>query len=285
MDELLLRRRMLMNTNHDFSTPGWDGYFWAYYDVNDTTNATQLLGATTGLVGPMIVDGEEKTLATTYTFSTTGTHLVKFKYSSTLNKTFSSANIKRLTELYFPLNAVAINGTNSNSPIWNLNGTVHVVANGPVNNMLCLNYSTSASNATIDLELNNLTNWTLARNTNVIRNLIVKGTYTSIPNSSVRGFNASNNYRYIWIESSNLTSIGTNNFYNMNGIQTIVINVQTPPTLQSTNVWKNTNTSFKLYVPYSEDHSILNAYKAANVWSNKASQMYELTPSGEIPTS
>ena len=167
MDELLLRRRALMSADHDFSTPGWDGCFWAYYDINDTTNATQLLGSTVGLIGPMIIDGEEQTLATTYTFSTTGMHLVKFRYNSTLNKTFSNGNIKRLTELYFPLNSVAIDGTNSNSPIYNLNGTVSIKANGPVNNMICLAYRTSTANATIDIELNNLTNWTLARGNNV----------------------------------------------------------------------------------------------------------------------
>ena len=284
MDKLLLRRRMLMNTNHDFSTPGWDGCFWAYYDVNDTTNATQLLGSTTGLIGPMIVDGEEQTLATTYTFSTTGIHLVKFRYNSTLNKTFSSANIKRLTELYFPLNSVAINSKNSNSPIYNLNGIVSIKADGPVDNMICLNYSTSTANATIDIELNNLTNWTLVRSNNVTRKLIAKGTYSSIPGSAILGFNATNNYRYIWIESPNLTTINNYNFINMNKIQTIVVNVATPPTMTGSKYWTSTNSTFKLYVPYSNDHSILNAYKSATGWSTVASQIYELTENGQIPT-
>lgn len=39
---------------------------------------------------------------------------------------------------------------------------------------------------------------------------------------------------------------------------------------------------YKLYVPYSEDHSILNAYKSA--WSNIANYIYELDENGEIPT-
>ena len=283
MDELLLRRRALINADHDFSVPGWDGCFWAYYDVNDTTNATQLLGATTGLTGPMIVDGEEQTLATTYTFSTTGTHLVKFRYSSTLNKTFSNANIKRLTELYFPLNSVAINSTNTNSPIYNLNGTVSIKANGVVNDMICLAYGTSTANATIDIELNNLTNWTLARSNNVTRKLVAKGTYSSIPAAAVTGFNGTNNYRYIWIESPNLTTIANSNFTNMQQIQTIVVNVATPPTMTGSTYWTNTNNTFKLYVPYSDDHSILNAYKSATGWSTKANQIYELNSDGTIP--
>jgi len=52
----------------------------------------------------------------------------------------------------------------------------------------------------------------------------------------------------------------------------------TPPTLQS-GVFDNNYSTRKIYVPYSADHSILNAYKTANNWSNYASYIEELPAS------
>ena len=49
----------------------------------------------------------------------------------------------------------------------------------------------------------------------------------------------------------------------------------TPPTLANTNAFQSLPSDCKIYVPYSEDHSILEAYKAATNWSNYASKMVE----------
>ena len=38
-----------------------------------------------------------------------------------------------------------------------------------------------------------------------------------------------------------------------------------------------------IYVSYSADHSILNAYKAADNWSTYADYIFELDENGEIP--
>jgi hypothetical protein len=48
----------------------------------------------------------------------------------------------------------------------------------------------------------------------------------------------------------------------------------TPPTL-GTGVFNNIVDDCVIYVPYSEDHSILNAYKTAANWSTYASKIQE----------
>ena len=83
---------------------------------------------------------------------------------------------------------------------------------------------------------------------------------------------------------SSITSIGTGAFYYCSGLTTLVVKATTPPTLSNTNALTGTNANLKIYVPYSADHSILNAYKAATNWSSYASKMYELDEDGNIPT-
>jgi hypothetical protein len=183
--------------------------------------------------------------------------------------------------VYFPRN-VNVTTTRSSAPFYTSNPSYAYIP-GPINqNPFAGSNATRNINATI--EINGLEGWNFDYAPNGVKNYIVRGTFSSVPGSAFLGFNAQNDYRYIWVESPNLTSIGANNFKNMNYIETIVVNVDSPPTLNSSGAFVNTNKTFKLYVPYSEDHSILDAYKAANVWSTKASQIYELNPDGTIPT-
>ena len=49
----------------------------------------------------------------------------------------------------------------------------------------------------------------------------------------------------------------------------------TPPSLENTNAFNNINANCVIYVPYSEDHSILNAYKTATNWATYANYMQE----------
>lgn len=49
----------------------------------------------------------------------------------------------------------------------------------------------------------------------------------------------------------------------------------TPPTLANTNIFYNIPSDCIIYVPYSADHSILDAYKTATNWSTYASKMQE----------
>lgn len=81
---------------------------------------------------------------------------------------------------------------------------------------------------------------------------------------------------------ASVTSIGDTAFYN-NGNQftTAVLLPTTPPTCDSSKIFVS-NANLKIYVPYSSDHSILDAYKAS--WTALTSKIYELNSDGTIPT-
>lgn len=72
-----------------------------------------------------------------------------------------------------------------------------------------------------------------------------------------------------------VTSIGSNTFQNCYGMAQYHIMSTTPPTLSNINALLNIPADCIIYVPYSEDHSILAAYKAATNWSTYASHMQE----------
>lgn len=71
-----------------------------------------------------------------------------------------------------------------------------------------------------------------------------------------------------------VTSIGNSVFQGCFGISEIHILPETVPTL-GTDAFKNISSDCIIYVPYSADHSILNAYKTASNWSTYASYMQE----------
>lgn len=73
----------------------------------------------------------------------------------------------------------------------------------------------------------------------------------------------------------NVTSIGTQAFNNCYSITAYHLLPTTPPTLSSTNAFTGISADCVIYVPYSADHSVLNAYKSASNWSSYASYMQE----------
>lgn len=281
------RRRLLLNCGDPISQePGSDGRIWVYYNVTSIESTTKILNNATGLTSDMEVDGVSVTRANSYQFSETGMHLVKFGYTGFTALSGTFYGVGNIVNVYFPKNVLTTT-TRSNAPFyctW-IYGKVYVP--GPINEMPLSGYvyGNGSTGINAEIEIYGLQNWTITDwNPNNVKKVTIKGTFSSIPNNVFRGFNAANDFRYIWVESPNLTSIGNGFISNMNGIETVVVNVESPPTLSSTNAL-NANNTFKLYVPYSSDHSILNAYKAAEVWSNKASQIYELTSAGQIPIS
>ena len=74
---------------------------------------------------------------------------------------------------------------------------------------------------------------------------------------------------------SSVTSIGTQAFYYCYGIGEYHFKPTTPPTLGGTNVFTGIQSDCKIYVPYSADHSVLEAYQTAQYWSTYASYMVE----------
>ena len=82
---------------------------------------------------------------------------------------------------------------------------------------------------------------------------------------------------------SSITSIPAWAFYRCTSLLSIVFRSEIPPTLSNTNAFSSNASGRKIYVPYSSDHSILAAYKAATNWSTYASSIYELDENGNIP--
>ena len=81
-----------------------------------------------------------------------------------------------------------------------------------------------------------------------------------------------------------VTSIGQYAFGGCSALATVICLPTTPPTLVNSNAFTSNKSGRKIYVPYSADHSILDAYKAASNWSSYASYIYELDENGNIPT-
>lgn len=73
---------------------------------------------------------------------------------------------------------------------------------------------------------------------------------------------------------SNVTSIGNSVFYNCSGVSEYHILPETVPTLGTT-AFNSISSDCVIYVPYSADHSILNAYQTATNWSTYSSYMQE----------
>lgn len=95
------RRRLLAAcAKHYEIVPGSDGYTWCYYDVNDTENATKILNNNSGVNNTMIVDGVSVSLSYTYLFTTTGLHLVKFKFNTYSTAVQYFAYCSRLVACY-----------------------------------------------------------------------------------------------------------------------------------------------------------------------------------------
>lgn len=82
----------------------------------------------------------------------------------------------------------------------------------------------------------------------------------------------------------NCTEVGSYAFRNCSNLVTFVIRRAESVATLGSNVFEGTNANLKIYVPYSSDHSILDAYKAATNWSAYASKIYELNQDGTIPT-
>ena len=72
-------------------------------------------------------------------------------------------------------------------------------------------------------------------------------------------------------------------FQNNSSCASLTIHADTPPTISNDTI-TGLKADCKIYVPYSTDHSILNAYKTAQYWSDRAEYMYELDENGEIPS-
>ena len=106
------------------------------------------------------------------------------------------------------------------------------------------------------------------------------GTITSI---SDVGFSNCKSLTFVRIPST-VTRIGNSAFERCSKLETVVVLAVSPPTFSNAYVFNLCPALTTIYVPYSSDHSILDAYKAATNWSAYASKIYELNEDGTVPT-
>lgn len=91
---------------------------------------------------------------------------------------------------------------------------------------------------------------------------------------SAQTFYRGNALQYFTIPKT-VTSIGAEAFYQCYSLKELHLLPITPPSLANTNAFTSIPSDCIFYVPYSDDHSILNAYKTATNWSTFASKMQE----------
>lgn len=77
---------------------------------------------------------------------------------------------------------------------------------------------------------------------------------------------------------SSLTVVSAAFFSDCTSLREIHFGSTTPPTCANTNAWNGLPNTVKIYVPYSEDHSILAAYQSATNWSSVTSYLVEEEP-------
>ena len=99
---------------------------------------------------------------------------------------------------------------------------------------------------------------------------VVPGTYLSTPSESfLRG-----SYRKFFVPAS-VTSLGNRTFDSSPYCVEYHFASTVPPTMSNTNVFTGIRSDAIIYVPYSADHSILEAYQTATNWSTYASKIQE----------
>lgn len=75
-----------------------------------------------------------------------------------------------------------------------------------------------------------------------------------------------------------VTNVGNQSFRYTVNLIALHFESNTPPTLANTQAFTGVRSDLKFYVPYSADHSVLDAYKAATNWSTYADRFEEETP-------
>lgn len=108
-------------------------------------------------------------------------------------------------------------------------------------------------------------------NCNSLVNITIPDSVTSIDNYAIFYCYSLTNI----IIPDSVTSIGSNTFNGCSSVAEFHLARTTPPTLANTNAFAGISADCIIYVPYSADHSILNAYKTASNWSTYASKMQE----------
>ncbi|MBO7731576.1 MAG: leucine-rich repeat protein [Methanobrevibacter sp.] len=122
-----------------------------------------------------------------------------------------------------------------------------------------------------ETETNKSSNWSLP----YAERISVPGTYTTIGSSANYKFITGVLYCRKLVIPPTVTTINDYALTDNYGLTELHFQSTSVPTLANSRALGGYPSGRKIYVPYSEDHSILDAYKTATNWSTFASQMEE----------
>ena len=248
----------------------------AFYGCTALTTVNMKISAFTGYTVFYNCDSLVNLDFSTSTFTNT------YNPDSTSNGTFRSCN--SLKSVILPTTCVSIGA----GTFYSCNNLETINLGDNITNIYtCAFRDCSKLKVTSDgiVTLNNVTHiGTFAFTTSKI----VKITLPSIVTIDAGANNVNgafyNNNALTYVDlGANCATIGAYTFRSCSALTTLICRAETPPTL-GTNSLQSTNSGLKIYVPYSADHSILNAYTAASGWSSVAARIYELDANGNIPT-
>lgn len=244
-----------------------DGKIWAYYNVTTTESATPLVYGKTNDFSAMEIDGVSVPLATSYLFSTTGEHLVKFtpKNNSIAGSVWRSNANPPVKRIYFPSVIERLeNGTIYNiSSLEGIYNTQHITYLGPATLRITNN------NYKVPMKFPSLSSFgTDGSIAFCFGDILDLGSVTSIPagsfGSGSGGFHALCSKIII---PATVTSIGGNFCWRLYNLRTLIMKPTSPPSLGSGSF--NGLTNFVIQVPAES----VQAYKDASDWSALANRI------------
>jgi len=200
---------------------------------------------------------------------------------------------RALQEITFPRGLTNINTGLANS----LNLSAAILPYG-ITNISINNFMNSPRKAIcIPETLTDITGTNFMHNNTLIKRICLPEQMSAIPNATCLGCDilqqvvipsgitsiGQSAFNSCWALSemmipATVTHIGAQAFYFMRGCPKFVLLPTTPPTLDNSNAFGNGKSGAVIEVPYSADHSILNAYKTATNWSALSSMIQEAEP-------
>ena len=184
------------------------------------------------------------------------------KYSNVTDTMFNMMNCPNIEDLY-----VTSNYTSASSGCYRMPKLkrIHLSSTNIWTLTGCFQYDTSLEEINLPSGLTTLANSYFSHCLN-LKYVTLPDTLTSIGQNA---FTYCSSLREITIPAS-VTSIARQAFQNC--VTNIIMKGTTPPTLANSNAFTSPT---MIFVPYSADHSVLNAYKTASNWSNHAACIIE----------
>ena len=260
----------------------------AKYNITNTESSTKIINVTRN-IGVIEIDGiQQSNVSTSYQFSTTGEHIIKFSMNENdmfKNEIYQNQfnGCKELTNIVIPINITKIDSyafrqcTNLTTVILpesltkidtyafdNCTSLTSIILPDNITNIgeYAFNYCSGLTNVSIPNKVTYINQYTFNHCSNLTSIIIPN----SVKNIGYSAFQSCTGLISITIPDS-VTYLFSGCFYKCSNLTSITVEKLTPPTLQSTSFDYTNNCP--IYVP-SES---VETYKSASVWSDYASRI------------